>query len=156
MTKHQIFIVSNNRKKNLNTLFLLYKQSDVVNKNKHKYLIENNIVNLYTYSFDEFPKDMIIYYNKNNFYTQSSTENIKNKILGSLKSADLKLSYINYLHERVWLINKLTYLSTKFYLTSGNKKLLFTNRLKKDSKNLLKKIYKNVRYRKEKSKLISY
>lgn len=156
MTKHQIFFVSNNKKKNLNTLFLLYKQSNIVNKFKHKYLIENNLVNLYTYSFEEFPKEMIIYYNKNNFYIQPSTETVKNKIVGSLKSADLKLSYINYLHERVWLINKLTYLSTKFYLNNGNKKLLFTNRQKKDSKNLLKKIYKNIKYRKEKSKFISY
>lgn len=43
-----------------------------------------------------------------------------------------------------------------FYLKGGKKKMLAPNRITRDPKLLLKKIYRHIKYKKERAKLISY
>jgi hypothetical protein len=157
MSKHQILLFSNkNTKKNLNTLLLLYKQSNITTNVIPDRTIANSATGGYSFFTTDLSKDKVLYYNKNNIILQTTTENIKHRVLSSISTVDKKLSYINYLHERLWLISKLTYLNSKFYLNSDRRRMLFPDRIKKDSKNLLKKIYKNVRYKKENAEFTSY
>lgn len=157
MDKHQILFFQNIKgNKNLNSLCLLYKQSNNLIKVKHKpstkffSIFINNFLNY------DLLNDKIIYYNRDIPTLTTTTENIRDSIINRLISIERGLSYMTYLYKRMWSLNRLTFLSMNFYLKNGKKKMVAPNRIKKDPNLLLKKLYKYIRYKKKRGKLTSY
>jgi hypothetical protein len=102
MHKHQIvFFYNRNGKKNLNTLLLLYKQSDSALKTKNKLTTKKMITDMHNIFNYTILKEKIIYYNRGNTFGDKSLENIKDKISRGLVSIDKKLAYTNYLYNRL-------------------------------------------------------
>lgn len=154
MQKQQILLLNKYNKKNLNIICSLTKQSNNL-YNPYTAKVSENL-NLYDFFSYDLVSDKTIYYNQGGFSAASTLESIKSKLFCNINLMDKKLSFINFLHDKLWSLNRITYLSVDLSFKNNSKRLLFPNRVVKDSKTLLKKIYKNIKYMKEDSAFISY
>jgi hypothetical protein len=154
MQKQQILLLNKYNKKNLNIIYSLTKQSNN-SYNPYATKVSENL-NLHDFFSYDLVFDKTIYYNQSGFSTASTLESIKSKLFCNINLMDKKLSFIDFLHDKLWSLNRITYLSVDLSFKNNSKRLLFPNRIVKDSKTLLKKIYKNIKYMKEDSDFISY